>query len=272
MFQQRLLPLLLLISFVGISSARVAAPPPLALRIASADVVFVGKVTGFGDKMVPADLEKGDDRQMQIANVEVSQTLLGQVGKKVQVGFFPAMGRRPGLQLEPNDEALFLVRQHPKRKNTYVAEMYYSAVREKDNPQFKAQIEEAKSAAKLLANPLMGLKSKDADERYLTAAVLITRYRRATPEAKLETVPAVESKLILEALAEADWQGRNPKFFLVPPRGLFGQLGITEKDGWIPPMNFAEYDIQAKKWLKANAEKFKLQRYVTPKTGPSEEP
>ncbi|MFQ3652037.1 MAG: hypothetical protein SNJ75_17070 [Gemmataceae bacterium] len=268
----RLLSLLTLLSLVAVASARIAAPPPIAVRVASADVVFVGKVTGFGDKMVPADLEMGDDRQMQLATVEVNDQLLGKVEKKVQVGFFPAMGRRPGLQLEPNDTALFLVRQHPKLKNIYVAEMFYSAVREKENPTFKTQVEEAKSATKLLANPLKGLNSKDADERYLTAALLITRYRRATPGAKLEPVPPAESKLILETLAEADWQPRNPKFYSLPATSLFGQLGVTEKDGWTPPTDFNQYATEAKKWLKANAAKFKMQRYAPAKTSISEEP
>jgi hypothetical protein len=261
-----------LLVVLAVASARVAAPPPIAVRLATAEAVFVGKVTGFGDKMVPADLEKGDDRQMQVATVEVSQDLLGKVGRKVQVGFFPPMGRRPGLQLEPKDEALFLVRKHPKLKNTYVAEMFYSAVREKDNPEFKTQVDEAKAAVKLIANPLVGLKSKDADERYLTAALLITRYRTETPGSKLEPVPAAESKLLLETLAEVDWQPRNPKFFSLPAIGLFGRLGATDKDGWTAPKNFADYVPEAKKWLKANAEKFKMQRYAAPKMGVSEEP
>ena len=268
----RFLSLLTLLVVVAIGSARVMAPPPIAVRLATADAVFVGKVTGFGDKMVPADLEKGDEREMQVATVEVSQDLLGKVGKKVQVGFFPPMGRRPGLQLEPKDEALFLVRKHPKLKNTYVAEMFYSAVRDKDNPEFKTQVDEAKAAVKLIANPMAGLKSKDADERYLTAALLITRYRTPKADSKLEAVPAAESKLILETLAEVDWQPRNPKFFSLPAIGLFGRLGVTEKDGWTPPKNFAEVPAEAKKWLKANAGKFKMQRYASPKMGPSEEP
>jgi hypothetical protein len=271
MQKMRMLSLLGLL-LASVASARVMAPPPMAVRIATADAVFVGKVTTLGDKMVPAQLEAGDDRMMQLANVEVSQDLLGKVGKKVQVGYFPPEGRRPGVVLEPKEETLFILRKHPKLPNTYVAEMYFSTVSSKDNPEFKTQVEEAKAATKTLANPLATLKSKDAEERYLAAALLLTRYRTPRPGAKLEPVPAAEGKLILEALAEADWNNRNPKFAMVPPLSLFVQLGATEKDGWTRPTNFAEFGPKAKEWLKANAGTFKLMRYASPKPGLSEEP
>jgi hypothetical protein len=248
--------------------ARVAAPPPIAMSVATADAVFVGQVTGFGDKMVPGDLEKGDSRMMQLAEVTVSDDLMGKVGKKVTVGFFPSGGRRPGVQLEPKDKALFLVRKHPTRKNTYVAEMYYSAPREKGNPQFATQVAEAKAAAKAISAPLDGLKSKDGAERYRTAALLLLRYRTPPPgEApKTEKVPAEESKLLLMALAEADWNpGRGDPFGgRVPPQSVFFRLGLQPADGWTPPKELAKVPEAARKWLTDNAGKYQVVRYVRP--------
>ena len=60
-----------------------------------------------------------------------------------------------------------------------------------------------------VADPMASLKSKDANERVLTAGMLIYRYRdcRKNPngKAKEEPIDAAQSKLILTAIAEGDW-------------------------------------------------------------------
>lgn len=246
-------------------TARVMAPPPMALRVAASDGVFVGTVTSIGDKLVAAELAPGDDRMMQIAEVTVSESLLGSGSNKVKVGFFAPAGRRPGLTLTPKDVALFTLVKHPTKKEVYVAEMYYSVLRKADDEDFKKQIELAKSAVKMIANPLEGLKSKEVDVRFNTAALLITRYRTQRPGAKEQSVPLAESKLILEALAAADWSGRSSSPHL-SPLALFGQLGLTEKDGWTPPGDFNQFGPLASKWLKTNAATFKLKRWSTVST------
>src|SRR5262245_37474408 len=92
--------------------ARMIAPPPVILRVPSADVVVVGKVTGYGPKMVKSELFKGDDREMQIAIVKVGDTLLGKAAKEIKVGFFPPRqgggrpGRDLGVQLKQDEESL----------------------------------------------------------------------------------------------------------------------------------------------------------------------
>jgi len=53
---------------------------------------------------------------------------------------------------------------------------------------------------------------------------------------------------------------------------MFFQLGLTPADGWTQPRNFAEIQEAAKKWLKENAGKYKMKRYVRDEGGPSEEP
>src|SRR5687767_8359399 len=100
--------------FVSVASARMAAPPAVPLRVAVADLVVVGKVTGFADKTVKAELFKGDDREMSIAKVKVEEALLGKAaGKEVQVGYFAvAMPRRPSVQLKVDQEAIFLLKAH----------------------------------------------------------------------------------------------------------------------------------------------------------------
>ena len=125
-------------------------------------------------------------------------------------------------------------------------------------------ITQDEGTAKLLAKPMDGLKSKDADERLLTAALLIARYR--TPKAgqtRTESIDADESKLILQTLADADWTARAPKVgFQMNPQNLFFRLGVTPKDGWNQPKDFKKLQEEAKKWLKDNADKYRISRYV----------
>ena len=80
---------------------------------------------------------------------------------------------------------------------------------------------------------------------------------------KTEAVPAEESRLILRALADADWSGRA--FAPLSPQGVFLRLGLTEKDGWKPPADLRNFPAAAQKWLKENAGKYRVRRYVPAK-------
>ena len=113
---------------------------------------------------------------------------------------------------------------------------------------------------------MVGLKSKDADERLMTASMLLTKYR--TPKAgannpKTEAVDAETSKLILEAIAGGDWtrQGRAQ----VSPQMVFMRLNLNAKDGYNPP-KFKDYQKEfpayAQQWLKDNTGKYRVQRFV----------
>jgi len=267
------------------AKALMIAPPPTGMRLGSADLVVVGKVTGFGPKMVKSEMFKGDEREMQVALVKVGETLAGKAGKEVKVGFFPPPPRQGGgprigrggmsVQLKQDEESLLFLTKHPTLKDTYMANNYFDAIAKKDNPNFAKEVETVKKTVKLLDKPIDGLKSKDADDRLLTAALLLTRYRTPrTPGAKLEEIPADESKLILEVIANADWSGRAPRGnFMTNPQGLFFQLGLTEKDGWKQPTDFRKLPDDAKKWLKDNAGKYRVKGYVVAedKAEPKEE-
>src|SRR5262249_11390638 len=144
--------------------------------------------------------------------------------------------------------------KHPK-EDFYTAQNYFDVI-DKKSPNFAKELAEAKKAAKLLADPKAGLKAKDADDRFLTAAMLIIRYK--TPKgdgAKLAPVDADQSKLILLALADADWSPKAGRFMMTP-QAMFSRLGVTAADGWTPPKDYKEFPDQAKKWLKANAGKY----------------
>ncbi|MBY0455918.1 MAG: hypothetical protein K2V38_01125, partial [Gemmataceae bacterium] len=104
---------------------------------------------------------------------------------------------------------------------------------------YKAQVEQVKKGAAVLAEPVKGLKAEKAADRFFAAHVLVTKYRtypETGGEVEIVKVPAEESKLILAAVAEANWQP-DPNAPAAPnPFQTFSQLGLTEKDGWKPAM------------------------------------
>lgn len=262
----------LVLATVMPARALMIAPSPISQRVAAADAVLVGKVTAFADKLVKAEEFKDDTREMQIATVKVEDSLLGKKVKEIKVGFFPPpMGGRPigrpfvrgGVQLTVGQEGMLFLTKHPTKKDVYVVRNYFDVVTKKDNPNFATELTEAKKYAKLLAKPMEGLESKDGNERFLTAAMLITRYKTApVGGGKTEAVPAKETKLILNALAESDWKAPNPALRFMNGQSVFYQLRLTAKDGWTQPKDFRTFETEAKKWLKDNAEKYKMERYI----------
>jgi hypothetical protein len=199
------------------------APAPIPQRVAQADIVVTGKVTAIEDKTVSVSEVHGakEKTEYHVAVIKVKDNLLGAKGlTHVKVGFVipkdppaPQPGkpavfirRRPQVKLEVDQEVCVFVRKHHEG-NFYVAQAYFDVIDKKQaRADFDKQVEQAKTAAKLLADPKASLKSKDAGERALTAEMLVARYRAwRGPNAKTEAIDAGESKLILTALAEADW-------------------------------------------------------------------
>jgi hypothetical protein len=255
-------------------------PDPVPQRVAAADVVVVGKVTGFTDKAVslprsPGDKEKADH---QIAIIKVTEAIFGaSEAKEIRVAFVPPppANPRPGVlvlpdptqvQLTRDQEACFFLTRIPDT-DLYSASML-GAVLDKGNMlEYKGALTEARRIAKLLAEPKMGLASKNAEDRFATAILLVQRYRTPRGRQKTEPIDAEESKLILKVLSEADWTLPRP-FSGLPliqaanPHLVIGTLGATEKDGWKQPANFRAIAPAARKWYKDNAEKFVIQKYV----------
>jgi hypothetical protein len=275
------LPVLMLVGVTALTAkALMIAPPPAGMRVATAQAVVVGKVVKLADKTVPAEMFKGDERQMMIATVKVEKALLGKAGREIKVGYFVRPMPVPGapilssrglyVNLVVDQEALLMLQPHPTRKDVLVAADYFGVINKKDNPNFEKELAEVKRSARLLADPMAGLKSKDADERFRTTALLVTRYRtRQTAgagAAETEKVSVEESKLILANLAEADWAtGRVPPLgYQMAPRSLFFQLGLRPADGWTPPKDPKQIPEAAKKWLKDNAGKYQVVRYKRP--------
>jgi hypothetical protein len=283
MFRRMMFPLGALALLAGMSltltaKALMIAPPPVGMRAATASAVVVGKVTKLAEKTVPAEMYKGDMQQMMIATVKVEENLLGKPAKEIQVGYVVPMEAGPGgplgrpirrgpmVNLVVDQEALLMLQPHPTKKDVFIATDFFGIINKKDNPNFKAELEEVRKSAKILASPMAALKSKNADERFNAAALLISRYYTPVgPMSKTEKVPTAESKLILEALAEADWKAdRGPFGYAMNPQNMFFRLNLMPADGWNQPRDFNTIEAEAKKWLKANAGKYQLTRHVRP--------
>src|SRR5262249_3741889 len=148
----------------------------------------------------------------------------------------------------------------------WVAPQYYD-VAYKGPGMYDNELKEARSSAKVLSDPKAALESKDANDRFMAASMLIQHYRSPRRylqgQAKTEQISAEESKRILEALLEGDWPRTEPHRFAAPnPAQSFMQLGLTPAEGWTQPANFQDLPMAAKKWLKENLEKYRIKRVI----------
>jgi hypothetical protein len=267
------------------AKAMMIAPAPIVQRVATADCVVIGTVTSLEAKTVkaPRFANDKDGAEYTIAVIKIEKGYLGAKDlTHIRVGFIPppppvnpmnpgtgpVIGpiRRPipQLNLVKDQQICLFLSRHPQGGDFYVAPAYYDFIDPK-NANFAKDKEEIEKAAKLLASAKEGLESKNATERFDTAALLVAKYRTAKMgigAAKQEPIDAKESKLILEAIANAEWAVQPMVPFALTPQTVFFRLGLTEKDGWKQPMDFKQMPDAAKKWLKDNADTYRIQKFV----------
>jgi hypothetical protein len=241
------------------------APSPL-VQFALADCVVVGQVTAIEDKTQLAMPYPGapQKQEYKIAVVRILNGLKGAHGlTHVRIGV-PAPQTFP-----PGYEACFFLTPHFEESFFFTSRIDADPIRNTDNLGFRKEVvAQYERWGKLLDDPRAALQSKDADERILTAALLITRYRTYqrgvhTQKAKTEPIDAALSKLILEVLAGADW-GKPITDYRTTGQRLFYLLGPTPQDGWNPPAfkDAKEFETAAKTWLKEHAATFCIAAFV----------
>jgi hypothetical protein len=277
-----------LLAVVGLSLLAGASPAkaiavrlsPLPERVALADAVVVGKVTAIEEKTVSASPYPGVDQKVeyQVAVIKIEDGLSGlKCLTHVKVGFFTPQAQPGGPRIRPpgrfgppaltlDQEGCFFLKKH-HTEAFYTAPQFDSVLVKAGNDNFGKEVAQVKRCAALLADPKAGLKAKDADERSLTAGMLLMRYgRQTTGNEKREPIDAEESKLILQALADGDWGKPFSPAEITPPMA-FGMLNLQPTDGWNPGgfANQNDYAAAAKKWLKDNAGTYRVQRFVSDK-------
>jgi hypothetical protein len=249
---------------------------PVPQRVAGADLVVVGTVTTIEQRPVRT---KGG-AEYRVAVVKVDEALLGGGGlTHVKVGFVPLPGApgavppgRPGgprpplvnraPELQKGQEACFFLRPLAG-ESLYVAANLFDVV-DRKSPTFAADVTEARRAGKLLADPAAGLQAKEGADRYLTAAMLVHRYSTTRPPgSKRVPVDAAQSKLILEGLAQGDFnQQVVGAYNAFHPQNIFYLLGATERDGWKPPADFRQAGAVMKRWLEDHADTFRVHKWA----------
>jgi hypothetical protein len=266
--------LVTLITCAGLR-ADVAPAPHMATRFGMADAIVAGQVLAFEDqdRLVIPFPSTSTKLPYRIAVFRVTENFLGAKGQKtVRIGFpVPPKSGKPlyryAPNFQPNQQGLFFLKKH-FQEPFLVAPNYYDFINSNNNPTFIPQRDEVRVLARLLVDPLASLQSKNAEERLQTTAVLIARYRLAhgNVPAKPEPIAAEESRLILRALADADWN-KPRKFNEVSPVLLFGQLGIGLRDGFQPKTNLAPNDYTAamRAWVQEHAATYRIQRVVPTK-------
>lgn len=238
-----------------VEAKRIAFFTPVQ-KIARADAVVVGKVGSIEKEPVSVAQFPNDPNKVdyKVAVVKVENGLIGADNTThIKVGFIPAppadpnspavppgrpgRGGLPAVTLAEGTEGLFYLTKHHSGK-FYTINPIMAPVDAKADD-YKKQVELAKKAAAVLADPAKALKADKADDRLFAANMLVNKYRTypdGAEEVENVKVGADESKLILKALAEGNWKpdpmdANAPNAFQA-----FSMLGLNEMDGWTYPM------------------------------------
>jgi hypothetical protein len=245
---------------------------PVPERVARADVVAVGTVTGIEEKVVEAEQFKGGKKiRFRIAVVKVTDGLLGAEGvTQLKVAFVPAEDqpndglRIPTAVLEKDDEVLLFLGKRAD-EGFYRINGYFGAVGQEGNNRYldrklDGALKEAKAACKIMADTAKALKSKDETERMTAAWMLVTRYR-AHPidvipgKGAEEVVGADESRAIMEGLLTLA-EKRAGDFY-----SAVYSLNLTKEDGFEKPLT----PENMKQWVKDNVKTYRIKKIVPAK-------
>ena len=220
----------------------------------------------------------------QVLELKVVEGLRGaKKGDVIRFGFMlpktarDGPGPRPGVAEavvhSTGQECLFFLSKHHD-ESFYIAPFDYDPI-DKKQESYAKDLELTRRCVKLWEDPKAGLKAKDAKDRLLSAGMLIYHYRHYQPGKygpETEAIPADESKLILNILADADWPTKagpgSSLPFEMSPGWLFSQLDVTFKDGWTSPDgDNAVLYAAAKQWVKTHANTYRIQRFVPAASG-----
>jgi hypothetical protein len=188
------------------------------------------------------------------------------------------------VQLIDGQEGVFFLAPHPTAAGYYHIPYAQTPLNPLDT-NYQADLAAVKKVGAALADPAKALKAKDAADRLEAAAALVLTYRRLPPgpAGKLPreaAIPAEESKLILKALAEADWaQYDKPRLGSDPspdgtlvPSSLLAQLGVYPGQYGMPPFQVPAgrgyneaFQEHYKTWLDGPGAKFEIRKFVAEK-------
>ncbi len=269
---KRAIFLLALLAFAPSVAAGKRAPGNVpAASAATAASVLVGTVTEIDKDPVSVASAPGakDTVAYTVATVKVTDAIRGLKSEThVKVGFQP--NPRAGLNLEEKQHYLLFLTKHPVG-NFYV--MNWTNPPLPINDASKANVEQVKAIAKILADSDKALKAEKPEDRALAAMALILHHRTpsATGEAQTtEALPLAESQAILKAYGAVDWMA-TPEIGGLPVLRQFYSLGLDGDAGWkqpeVKPGEDGTVALQKAyaEWLAGAGAKYQIQKFVAKK-------
>jgi hypothetical protein len=238
-------------------------------RVVRAEVIVVGKLGKPEGKAVFATLWPGARAKVEhkVMELTVQEGLRGaKKGDMIRFGFMAPKAKLKGIQtFAAGQECLFFLSKHHGEPFSIAGQGHHAIDRRQDA--FAKDLELTRRCLKLLEDPAAGLKAKDAEDRLLTAGMLISRYRHLKPgrdSEETEPIPAAESKQILKILADADWSATVGEGSSWPVKKIaaaaFSQLGVRYEDG-LRVEEGADFHAAAQKWVKDNADTYRIRRH-----------
>jgi hypothetical protein len=240
--------------------------PPVPQRAALASAIVMAKVVEVEEEPILAfpllKVPGGPKVSYQVARIRIETTLLGASKvEEVRVGVGPG---RAMPKLEVGLKGCFFLHKHSEEP-FYVLTAGSDFIEHGKAKEYDKDVALARRCSNLLAKTDEGLSSKDAEDRLLTAAMLIFQFRtvrqayRKAP--RTEPIDAGLSQRILAVLAEgplADEAARKPMGRIT----LFFRLGPTEADGWKTPARLKDLPAATAKWLADNTATYRIRRYA----------
>jgi hypothetical protein len=251
--------------------------------VSRAEIVLIGKVIEIEPDQVEATIKVGAKNvktPYKVAVVNVDEPLLGAAGlTRVRVGFPLKVEigdwNTLGMPLTIGMEGSFSLDRHPSA-DFYILTVVPLDKKEKD---FERDMERLRKLIKAISDPVSGLKAKELKDRFRAARVLLERNLMPHGSDRREPIPDEENKLIIAVLSELPWNPKDGAMFgpdreLAPCRRVLwytinpGEFGFKEperptRQAGDPPPDFNKQMEEAtSKFLKENADKIKLKRFV----------
>jgi hypothetical protein len=223
------------------------------LHVASSDYVFMGQFEKFEANPVRAKQYREDREQnLKVAVIKVGRSFRGAEGiTHLRVAC-------PTSMQFPNKQCLFVLADHFDGPFCVFATNYARRLISMKRELTSAEEVEYSRLCEILDDPVAGLTSPKPEKRLLTAALVINQLVfRSERTGKKEAMSVSMSKLVIDALAKADWtmklkDDEDPIY----AKKLFCQFR-PDADTWRGKSSDV-YAASAKDWLKEHADTFRV--------------
>ncbi len=177
--------ILLLMAWLPLVRAGFPRPePPIPQRVALADCVIVGQVTSVPEDPVHAfalpKIAGAPKVPHQMAVVRIDSVVVGAKDlQELRVGFVtppPSPRRQPGFHWSVGQQGCFFLRKHPD-ESFWVLQADYDMLDKGRDKDYERRLALVRRCSKLIKDVEASLTAPDAEDRLLTAGMLILRYR-----------------------------------------------------------------------------------------------